>query len=145
MKKIKIILSLLFVVTFVSLISSCQQMVDKAIEVALQDAKKELPTVIDEGMVMDDITLGDNGIVYHITVDEDVYDMDMLDAFSSESKIEMINALRESVNDDKDQKEFIESAVSLNKPLNYRYEGNVSGKTVRIKISVSEMKDILDQ
>lgn len=145
MKKIKIILSLLFVVTFVSLVSSCQQMVDKAIEVALQDAKKELPTLIDEGMVMDDITLGDNGIVYHITVDEDVYDMDMLDAFSSESKIEMINALRESVNDDKDQKEFIESAVSLNKPLNYRYEGNVSGKTVRIKISVSEMKDILDQ
>lgn len=99
--------------------------------------------LIDEGMIMDDITLGDNGIVYHVTVSEELYDMDALKELAPEIKKNMIEGLKESMNDDQDIKDFMKAAVDLNKPLNYKYEGDTSGSIVRIKISPNEIKTIL--
>lgn len=126
-----------------SLFSSCKQVVDSVIQQGLEQAKKDLPMLIDEGMIMDDITLGDNGIVYHVTVSEELYDMDALKELAPEIKKNMIEGLKESMNDDQDIKDFMKAAVDLNKPLNYKYEGDTSGSIVRIKISPNEIKTIL--
>lgn len=127
-----------------SLFSSCDELVNNVIQKGLEDAKKDLPTQIDEGMIIDDITLGDNGIVYHVTVSEEVYDMDALKEVAPEMKKVIIGNMVESIHDDQDIKDFIEAAAELNKPINYKYEGDTSGTIVRIKISVNELKTVLE-
>lgn len=127
----------------ISLFSSCDSIVNNVIQKGLEEAKKDLPTQVEEGLVMDDITLGDNGIVYHVTVSEELYDMAILKANAPEVKKGIISDLESSVNDDHELKEFLEAAVELNKPLNYKYEGDTSGDVVRVKISTNELKALL--
>lgn len=139
----KKVLFTLMMAVCASLFLSCDSVVNSVIQKGLEEAKKELPTQIEEGLTMDDITLGDNGIVYHVTVSEELYDMDILKANAPELKKEIITNLENSVSDDHDIKDFLEAAVQLNKPLNYKYEGDTSGSIVRIKISPNEIKEML--
>lgn len=139
----KKVLFVLMMAISASLFCSCDELVNNVFQKGIEEAKKDLPTQLDEGMVMDDITLGDNGIVYHVTVSEEVYDMDALKEVAPEMKKEMIKGMEESIHDDQDMKDFLEAAVELNKPVNYKYEGDTSGSVVRIKISVNELKEIL--
>lgn len=143
MKKIQSYLYVLALVVATSLFSSCDEIVNRTLQSSIDEVKKELPITIDEGLVIDDITLGENGIVYHVTVDEDIYDMDAVKSVSSDIKKSMLDEWEESINDDQEMKDFIEAAVDFEKPINYKYEGNTSGNVVRIKISVNEMKQIL--
>lgn len=137
---------LLFTLTMAicaSLFSSCDSIVNNAIQKVLEQSRKELPIQIDEGLVVDDITLGDNGIVYHVTVNEELYDMGLLKENAPEIKKGIIDDLDKSVGDDNEVKEFLKAAVELNKPVNYKYEGDTSGDIVRVKISTAEIKAIL--
>lgn len=137
---------LLFTLTMAicaSLFSSCDSIVNNAIQKVLEQSRKELPIQIDEGLVVDDITLGDNGIVYHVTVNEELYDMGLLKENAPEIKKGIIDDLDKSVGDDNEVKEFLKAAVDLNKPVNYKYEGDTSGDIVRVKISTAEIKAIL--
>lgn len=139
----KKVLFVLMMAISASLFCSCDELVTNAIQTTLEEAKKELPMQIGEGLVADDITFGDNGIVYHVTVSEELYDMDLLKESAHEIKKEIIKEFEESIYDDHEQKELLEAAVELNKPVNYKYEGDTSGSVVRIKISVNELKEIL--
>lgn len=138
----KVIFTLMMAICL-SLFSSCDSVVNSVIQKGLEQAKKDLPTQLDEGLVMDDITLGDNGIVYHVTVSEELYDMDILKTNAPEVKKGIIEDLKNSISDDQELKEFLEAAVDLNKPLNYKYEGDSSGAIVRIKISPNDIKALL--
>lgn len=127
-----------------SLFSSCDGIVNNVIKHGLEQAKKGLPMQIEEGLVMDDITLGDNGIVYHITVSEELYDMDILKENTPEVKKGIIADYENTINDDQELKDFLEAAVELNKPLIYKYEGNTSGNIVRVKISPNDIRPLLE-
>lgn len=135
----------LMMVICTALLSSCDSVVNSVLQKGLEEAKKDLPSQIEEGLVVDDITLGDNGIVYHVTVSEELYDMDLLKANAPEVKKGIIENLENSISDDHELKEFLEAAVELNKPLNYKYEGDTSGDIVRVKISPNEIKALLPQ
>lgn len=126
-----------------SVFSSCDEIVNNALQKGIEDAKKDLPIEIAEGIVADDITLGENGIVYHVTVSEETYDMDVLKENSAELKNNIIESFKESIHDDQEIKDFLKTAVEFNKPLNYKYEGDTSGNIVRIKINVNELKEVL--
>lgn len=75
----KKVLFVLMMAICTSLFSSFDGVLNNVLKQGLEQAREGLPMQIDEGLVMDDITLGDNGIVYHITVSEELYDMDILD------------------------------------------------------------------
>ena len=140
MKKILLILLTTFCL---SILYSCDTTIDKIIQQGLNQANAELPLMMEEGIICDNITLGENGIVYHYTVDEDLYDMDILKSMVGELKQETIQNYKEDMYDDNETKEFLQAAADLNKPLNHKYEGNITGTIVRYKISVSELKSIL--
>lgn len=128
-----------------SLFQACDSIVDQTIQSYLDEQKKELPVQLADGLVCDDITVGENGFVYHFIVSEDKMDMDVLKANSADMKAEIIKDFEESIGDDHEQKEFLEACVELEKPLTYKYEGDTSGTTVRVKISTSDIKKILGQ
>ena len=140
----KKVLFVLMMAICTSLFSSCDGVLNNVLKQVLEQARKDLPMQIDEGLVMDDITLGDNGIVYHITVSEELYDMDILKESAPEVKKGIIADFENSISDDQELKEFLEAAVELNKPLNYKYEGSTSGNIVRIKISPNDIKEVLE-
>lgn len=145
MKKTFKSFAMLAVMLLSSFLCSCQALVENTLKEALEEAKAEYPMVIDEGLTVDDITLGDNGIVYHVTVNESVYDIDAIKISKAEMKEGVIEGLKESIKDDNDVKTFIKLAVASNKPISYLYEGDTSGDNVRIKISVAELKRLLDE
>ena len=140
----KKVLFVLMMAICTSLFSSFDGVLNNVLKQRLEQAREGLPMQIDEGLVMDDITLGDNGIVYHITVSEELYDMDILKENAPEVKKGIIADYENTINDDQELKEFLEAAVELNKPLNYKYEGNTSGNIVRIKISPNDIKEVLE-
>jgi len=141
MKALKSFMCMLLTVVCSAFFYSCQNL---SLEAAIEEMNKEMPTEVTEGMVGEGFTLGDNGIVCNITVDEELYDINEMKANAAEMKQGIIESLDESIHDDKDMKNFLKLAVDNNQPLNYKYEGNVSGETARVKISVNELKKILE-
>lgn len=138
----KVMLALMMAIC-TSLFSSCDGLANSALQLGLEEARKDLPTQLGDGMIMDDITLGDNGVVYHYTLNEELYDLDALETNAPEVKQDIVTDLKNSVNDDNNLKEFLKATVEANQPVNYKYEGETSGKEVRVVISVNEIKAIL--
>lgn len=119
---------------------------ENVLKAVVDEANEEMtenPQVIDEGMVIDGLSLGDKAVVYHVSVDEDYYDMDALQMNKAEIRREMENILREEVEDDQDIKTFIQAVADANKGITFKYEGNVSPGTVRIEISPVRVKTFL--
>lgn len=125
------------------LFGSCQSVLNKAVEAGIEQAKKDLPIDLEEGLVMDDIAFIDDGIVCHITVNEELYDMELFEEIASELKEEAIAGFKESLPKDKDLHEFLSGVVDLNIPLNFDYVGDTSGEVVRVTISPKELKEIV--
>lgn len=131
MKKVLFIMVML--ITSLSFIG-CQN-ADSQLKQALEETNKEYPAEIEAGMVMEKVFDDGNNIVYKCIVDENLYDVAVIEARASEIKPEIKGYLTSQPA----TKALIDVLKKTNKGVVYRYIGEQSGKQADIVISVDEL------
>ena len=107
---------------------------EKNLEMQVAIADREFPQTVEEGMVVTRVYLDEDYVVYEYEMDEEIYDMDLMES----NRSEMMASLRDTEGD-ADVIEFQSDCKKAGKGLSYRYVGNSSGKMVRFDIPASEL------
>ena len=107
---------------------------EKNLEMQVAIANRECPQAIEEGMVATRVFLDEDYVVYEYEMDEEIYDMDIMES----NRSEMMESLRDTEGD-AEVIEFQSDCKKAGKGLSYRYVGNTSGKMVRFDIPASEL------
>lgn len=107
----------------------------------IENNKKAFPLEIEKGMYMTDISFIEDVLCHEITIDENVYSIDLLNSNSASIK----QNLSELISTGQDQSLAIvaEWLVKVNKGLGYMYIGNESEKIALILFSCEELKELL--
>lgn len=114
---------------------------DDVLQTYIENSKKACPLEIAKGMTMTDISLVEDVLCQEITVDEDAYSIDLLNANRSSIKQNMAALI--SSGQDQSLSLIAEWLVKANKGLGYMYIGNKSEKTALIVFSCEELKELL--
>lgn len=112
---------------------------DSFMRLALTFAKADLPQEVDEGMVITDVKLTDDCLLYIAECDEDIVDIDILNAVKSVLKDEMLQSLKEDIASDSDFEEFIGYCKKAHKGIGYKFVGTKSGKSCSLKIPYTQL------
>lgn len=108
----------------------------------LQSTNLQFPMDLQNGMVITQCILEGNMVFYIFEIDEDVYDMKMLNK-QLESGIGKQNIILTLKSSDDMTKKFVDAIVNANKGLGYRYVGTTSGKAVEVTLTNDELKEII--
>ena len=98
-----------------------------------------LPEEIDEGIILTDVKLTDDCFLYIAECDEDVVDIDILNAVKGELQKEIASSLQEEIANDSDIQEFVKYCKKARKGIGYKYVGTTSGKSCIVKIPYSKL------
>lgn len=110
-----------------------------SIENVIKYANEDLPETIDEGMILTKIVLEGDYVVYIVSIDEDVYDINEINKKKNEIKKEIKSTL---ITDDSDIASFLKICKNYNKGIAYRYIGSDTHKTVTVYIEQSEISSL---
>lgn len=97
----------------------------------------QCPMTVAEGMVIHELTLEGDYVVYYVNVDESMYDMEEMEANKYQSKIDIMSSLTDG--SDPSVSHFIKSCTNADKGVAYKYIGSSSGKSFQINISKEEL------
>lgn len=114
---------------------------DDVLQTYIENNKKACPLEIEKGMYMTDISFIEDVLCHEITVDENVYSIDLLNSNSASIKQNMSEII--SSGQDKTLALVAEWLVKANKGLGYMYIGNESEKIALILFSCEELKELL--
>jgi len=105
----------------------------------IAETNKEYPQKLEEGVTMTKVYLEGDYVVYVASCDEDVIDMALLKM----NKSGMRAAIEENISSsDPDIKFFRNTCIKAEKGITYRYVGDTSDKSVSIRFSCNELKDM---
>ena len=108
------------------------------IENAIEMENTACPREIEKGVVLNKVTLEEDYVVYSCSVDENMYDMDILGNNAVALKSSIHNELKECGNDFLMRNNFI-TMTELGYGIKYHYYGTKTDKYVDIKITPSEL------
>lgn len=131
---------------FILCVSACKKSSEKELKAAVEDANSDYvqnPEQIADGMLLDGVTMNDKAVVYHVTVDEDYFDMEAIEAGKDAITDLMTEVLREGMADDEDMKSFAEAVANTNRGVTYDLEGDVTPGSVPIEITPEALKSIV--
>lgn len=103
--------------------------------------KQSCPEDWEDGMVMTDCRLEQNAMVTQVTLDEDVYSLDLFRDNIDVLKQNIINNFNET--EDTDLIAFLNLLIDTNHDYVFEYKGNISGKIVRVVIGKRDMENIV--
>lgn len=109
------------------------------LRLALSYAKADLPEEIDEGIVLTDVKLTNDCFLYIAECDEDIVDIDILNAVKSMLQDEMTKSIKEDIASDSDIQEFVKYCKKAHRGIGYKYVGKKSGKTCTVKIPYTQL------
>lgn len=101
----------------------------------------ELPMYAGNGVVITNIYVDSDNLVYIAECDEDKIDMDLLKASKKEAKKNILKLLQD--NSDEALIYSIKMCIKARRGMCYRYVGDTSGKECKIVIPISELRDFL--
>lgn len=98
-----------------------------------------LPMDVEEGVKMTRVFVEGDYVIYILTCDEDVLDIDLL----RKSKASMKKVIKENLSaNDPDMERELQTMINAEKGVGYRYVGDTSGKSFTIEFPVSELKKL---
>lgn len=103
----------------------------------IKSEKKRMPYKIDTGLTVTGIKDNGSALVYICNVDEDEYDIDMMENSREELKDNMRNMLK-----DISMSGQVKLLSGLDRGFEYRYIGETSGKEIVITFSADELKKL---
>ena len=109
----------------------------KQLELQVSITRAQLPIDYGNGMVNTKIELTDKYIIYHIVCDEDIYDIDLLNASTYMIKQNIIQTLSSG---DLTLTQLVKLCKESNYGIGYYYVGKDSGKIAKVFISDKELK-----
>ena len=116
------------------MLASCAESKLKA---AVEQANKEFPMTVEEGLSITGISLEGDYVVYDAKVDESLYSIDLL----KESKAELKKSIIEELGSgDTDVKEMIKLCKEADKGIAYIYTGDQTDETCEVRIRPDELK-----
>lgn len=98
-------------------------------------ARKELPVSIDKGMTLTDIEVNETYVIYRITCDEDLIDINLIN--KKEAKVNIIKMLKHNNSDD--LQHFLNWCKQAEKGISYSYKGNQTGTSMTVHISPEDL------
>lgn len=104
-------------------------------------ANLQFPMKASEEVIIEKVELNDKAVIYICRVDEDLCDMDQIEANAVEVKKGIVETLADQT--DIATQLFIKYCVNCNRNITYRYIGNQSEVQHDVVITVSELKDLL--
>lgn len=107
------------------------------LEAGIEQANKDCPEEMGNGMTMESIKLDGTYVLYTITVDESVMPMQALQAAQNDIKKIMVEELKNT--DDQDLKDLFELLKDSDKGIAYYFTGKQSKKSCRINIMHDEL------
>lgn len=102
----------------------------------VDNARLQTPQIVDEGLIMTDVTIDAKYYTYVYSCDESNYDIDYMKENLGMVKEEILNGLSEN---NSIMKSIFELLKSTNRGIAYKYVGSVSGKECTIFIDPSEL------
>ena len=129
----KIVYSLLVAIISSLTLSSCTN--DMQLESAIRLANRNMPQVIDEGLICEKVVNEDYYVTYIVSTDEDVYPID--DIRESSDLIKLL--MDEELHSDPEMKDFFDMCKKCNKGISYRYVSNQTGESFSIDFEPYEL------
>lgn len=99
------------------------------------NARLQTPQIIDEGIVMTDVYLDENNLVYEYRCDESLYDIDQMNLIADELRQSTLS----EIVDDPVISRIAQLLKQTNRKLMYKYIGQTSKKDFSIIISPNEI------
>lgn len=115
---------------------------DDKLKSLIQTTNLQLPTDLQNGIVIRQCILEGKTVFYIYEVNEEFYDQEMIKK-QVESGILKQNLTLALKSSDDMSKRFFNAIVNANKGLGYRYVGTTSGNTVEVTFTNEELKEIL--
>lgn len=112
---------------------------DVVLRLAVEYAKSSLPTTIEDGIVITDMQLTSDYLMYIAECDEDMISINDLNAVKSEIKNEVLSDLKAEAETDPDSRDFINECKKARKGIAYKYVGTTTGKTCTVRIPYTEL------
>ena len=129
----KIVYSLLVAIISSLTLSSCTN--DMQLESAIRLANRNMPQVIDEGLICEKVVNEDYYVTYIVSTDEDVYPID--DIRESSDLIKLL--MDEELHSDPEMKDLFDMCKKCNKGISYRYVSNQTGESFSIDFEPYEL------
>ena len=109
------------------------------LSLSIEAERMNLPMIIDDGMLMTDYKIEGDNIAIVITIDEDIYSIEEMNANSSLIKASMIE---EGINDP-DSKALLDLCKVSHTGLIYRMYGNQSNNKFEVEITSDEIRSLV--
>ena len=108
----------------------------RLVELDVKNSNKDCPFQVDDGVMITNISLSGNYIVYRVECDEDEMSISDLNTNKKTLKNEMMNGL---FTDTEEEREFKEHLKTAGIGLIYKYVGKTSGNVCTVKIESTEL------
>lgn len=112
---------------------------EQKLKAAVKEANKEMPMELSPGMTCTSVVMSDGYVIYNVEVDEDFFDISLLRQNKEEMHTVMVMGLSELEDEDEDIKELVDICMETGVGIEFRFEGDQSGKSCSIRISASEL------
>ncbi len=132
MKKFLSVAVLLFSVIALTACSNSAKL-----QAGLDQANKEMPMEVAQGITINKVIDDGNNIVYQATIDDTIYPLDAIEEQKDVLKDNMKSMLAQP-----DTKELFKIAGELNRGLVYQYKGTTSGDKVEIAFTPEEIREL---
>lgn len=109
------------------------------LESGINDYKRELPQVIEEGVTMIDIELNEACVLYIAECDESIIDIDALNSMKSTLREQIKSFLLEKSSNDYELSELLENCKKAKRGIGYKYVGDHSGDVCTVMVSYTQL------
>ncbi|MDE6272588.1 MAG: hypothetical protein K2M31_06235 [Muribaculaceae bacterium] len=110
----------------------------RALQSGIRQANQEFPQKIEEGLIVTEMSMEGDFVVYEVEVDEDVYDIDNLSSNRKNMRAPMLEFLNSS---DPQIILLKNMCIKAEKGIAYKYVGDTTGKSFYIRFSCDELDD----
>lgn len=97
--------------------------------------KSECPTFLDEGLFMTDVYEDGDNVVFVYSMDEDIYDMELMQSLADDLKAGIVEALK----GDSSTQTLVDAVKYLDKNIIYKYVGTPSGTTFEFLVEPDDL------
>lgn len=116
-------------------VTSCGNVKDKAMEMAIEEINKQLEGQSMPGIKKMNLSADDNYVIYNYVVDEEQADINQMKSSADQQKAEIMK----SVIRDPNQKKFIDMVKLTDRGMKFSYKGNKSGEGYEIVVEQNEL------
>ena len=127
-----VICALFVAFTSVSFVSC--GMGEATLQTAIEEANKQYPQEIGDGITIQNITIEGEDIVYNCTVEGSSISIEAIDMVKDTMQDTILESLKESYSSDKNVKTFVDLAVISGKNIKYTYSDPESGASTSFLI-----------